>query len=97
MMRIVTIRETVHSAQARAGRAFAYTNSRGSFFQRLALGVLLLAGAILVLAIVIPVILILLAIGILGYLWLRVKVWFHRSRQPHGPLNGRRNVKVRDA
>jgi hypothetical protein len=31
-----------------------------------------------------------------GYVWLRVRGWFTRAKQPNGTLDGRRNVRVRE-
>ena len=39
---------------------------------------------------------VLMVLGVLGYAWLRVRVWFQRARQPNGTLDGRRNVHVRE-
>lgn len=100
MFRVTTIRETADSAREGVGRAFAYSSSRTTLLERLAFGLLTVAGTILVLAIVIPVIVLMVVFigvaGVLGYCWLRVRTWLVRARQPNGPLDGRRNVRVRE-
>lgn len=99
MIRVTTIREAVGSAQEGVGRAFAYSTSRSTFLERLAFSVLAVAGTIFVLMVIIPVVLFLVVFvivaGLLGYLWLKVRTWLARAKQPNGALDGRRNVRVR--
>ncbi len=100
MIRVTTIREAVGSAQEGVGRAFAYSTTRSTFLERLAFSVLAVAGTILVLMVIIPVVLFLVVFaivaGVLGYLWLKARAWLVRATQPNGALDGRRNVRVRE-
>ena len=99
MPRLTIIRETVETAQESVGRGYRATTTSAGPIQRLfwtlGWGVFILLGTIVLLAIMIPVVAILVAFGVLGFCWLKLRSLFRRAHEPNGPLDGRRNVKVR--
>lgn len=44
--------------------------------------------------IIVPLAIVLLVVGLIAYAWFRLKHAFRRARDPNGPLDGRRNVRV---
>lgn len=100
MPRLTIIRETVESAQESVGRGYRATTTSAGPIQRLFWtlfwGVFILLGTIIMLAIMIPIVVLLVAFGALGYCWLKLRSLFKRAHEPNGPLDGRKNVRVRD-
>ena len=101
MPRLTIIRESVETAQESVGRGYRATTGGAGPSQRLFWtlfwGIFIVLGTILMLAIMIPVVILLVAFGVLGFCWLRVRSLFKRAHEPNGPLDGRRNVRVRTA
>ncbi len=100
MPRLTIIRETVETAQESVGRGYRRTTTSAGPIERLFWtlfwGVFILLGTIVMLAIMIPVVTLLVAFGVLGFCWLKIRSLFRRAREPNGPLDGRRNVRVRE-
>jgi hypothetical protein len=101
MPRLTIIRESVETAQERVGRGYRATTGGAGPFERLFWtlfwGVFIVLGTIVMLAIMIPVVVLLVAFGVLGYCWLKIQSLFQRAHEPNGPLDGRKNVRVRAA
>lgn len=99
MPRLTIIRESVETAQETVGRGFRVTTGGAGPIQRLLWtlfwGGFILLGAVIMLAIMIPVVILLVVFGVLGFCWLKIRSLFKRAHEPNGPLDGRRNVRVR--
>ncbi len=99
MPRLTIIRETVETAQDTVGRGYRATTGGAGPIQRLFWtlfwGVFILLGTIVMLAIMIPIVVLLVAFGVLGFCWLKLRSLFKRAHEPNGPLDGRKNVRVR--
>ena len=65
----------------------------GLIAQILAIIIFLAIVAVLFIFIV-PLAIVILFIGLMVYAWFRIKFAFRRARDPNGPLDGRRNVRV---
>lgn len=73
-------------------RAQSYQFSAGGWVARV-LGLILLLGLIAIgLIVAVPLI----AVAIILYIYIRIRIFFNRARDPNGPLDGRHNVTVID-
>lgn len=101
MPRLTIIRETVETAQESVGRGYRRTTMSAGPIERLFWtlfwGVFILLGTVIMLAIMIPVVILLVAFGLIGFCWLKIRSLFKRAHEPNGPLDGRRNVRVRSS
>lgn len=79
--------EQQHSARSVSFRA------PGLLAQILAIIIFLAIVAVLFLFLV-PLALALLVIGLVYFVYFKIKLVFRRAHQPNGPLDGRRNVRV---
>ncbi len=95
MVTISTIREQVAQAGEGVSRVVTFTRQRPTLLGRIVSTLLALAIGLLAVILVVPFLLLALLVVAGVVLYVRLKLWLAGARAPNGPLDGRRNVRVR--
>ncbi len=86
---------TVATIRTHAGRTYAAIQRQPGWLTRLAAGAIVLTLVAVALIILIPVIVIILALLALNFVARTIRGLFTGATAPNGPLDGRKNVRVR--